>query len=94
MKQSEVIVKPLITEKSTIAQESGKYVFHVDPRANKVEVKQAVEQAFSVTVLDVNITKNRGKMKRFGPRMKKTPDIKKAVVTLKQGDRIQIIEGV
>ncbi|MCE2465354.1 MAG: 50S ribosomal protein L23 [Dehalococcoidia bacterium] len=94
MKLNEVIVKPLITEKSTIAQESGKYVFHIDPRANKVEVKQAVEHAFSVTVLDVNITKNRGKMKRFGPRMKKTPDIKKAVVTLKQGDRIQIIEGV
>ena len=67
MKQSEVIVKPLITEKSTIAQESGKYVFHIDPRANKVEVKQAVEQAFSVTVLDVNITKNRGQDEAVRP---------------------------
>ena len=94
MKLNDVIIKPMITEKSTIAQESGKYVFQVDYRANKVEVKQAIEQTFSVKVMDVNITKNRGKMKRFGPRLKRTPDIKKAVVTLRRGDRIQIIEGV
>ena len=94
MKQNEVIVKPLITEKSTIGQEEGKYVFQVDRRANKTEVKQAIEQTFNVKVTDVNITKNRGKMKRFGPRLKRTPDIKKAVVTLPRGSRIQIIEGV
>ncbi len=94
MKQNEVIVKPLITEKSTIGQEEGKYVFQVDRRANKTEVKQAIEQTFNVKVTDVNITKNRGKMKRFGPRLKRTPDIKKAVVTLQRGSRIQIIEGV
>ena len=90
----EVIVRPMITEKSTVLQESGKYVFQVAPSANKVEVKAAVELAFSVKVLDVNITKTRGKSKRYGPRIKKRPDIKKAVVTLKRGDRIQIIEGV
>ena len=90
----QVLVKPTITEKSTILQESGKYTFHVAPRANKVEVKQAVEQSFGVTVVNVNITKLHGKRKRYGPRVKKLPDMKKAVVTLKTGDRINLIEGL
>ena len=89
-----VLVKPTITEKSTLLQESGKYTFRVAPRANKVEIKQAVEQNFDVTVLDVNVTMLRGKRKRYGPRFKKQPDIKKAVVTLKSGDRINLIEGL
>lgn len=90
----QVLIKPTITEKSTILQESGKYTFQIAPKANKVEVKQAVEQNFNVTVLDVNITKLRGKMKRYGPRAVKQPDIKKAVVTLQPGDRINLIEGL
>ena len=89
-----VLIKPAITEKSTLLQESGKYTFHVAPRANKIEVKQAVEQNFNVTVLDVNITKLRGKRKRYGPRAVKQPDIKKAVVTLQPGDRINLVEGL
>ena len=89
-----VLVKPTITEKSTILQESGKYTFEIAPRANKVEVKEAVEKNFNVTVLDVNISRLRGKQKRYGPRMVKQPDVKKAVVTLKQGDRINLIEGL
>ena len=90
----QVLIKPTITEKSPLLQESGKYTFHIAPKANKVEVKQAVESNFNVTVLDVNITMLRGKMKRYGPRIKKQPDTKKAVVTLKQGDRINLIEGL
>ncbi len=90
----QVLVKPTITEKSTILQESGKYTFQVAPKANKVEVKQAVEKSFGVSVLDVNITKIHGKKKRYGPRSSKQPDVKKAVVTLAQGDRINIIEGL
>ena len=90
----EVLIQPMITEKSTFLQESGKYVFQVARKANKVEIKQAVQDAFGVIVIDVNTTKIRGKGKRFGPRIKKMPDIKKAVVTLRAGDRIQIIEGV
>ena len=90
----QVLVKPTITEKSTILQESGKYTFHVAPKANKVEVKQAVEQSFGVTVVNVNITKLHGKRKRYGPSVKKLPDVKKAVVTLKTGDRINLIEGL
>ena len=88
----QVLVKPTITEKSTLLQESGKYTFQVNEGANKVEVKEAVEKNFGVTVLDVNITNLHGKKKRYGPRVKQRPDIKKAVVTLKQGDRINLIE--
>ena len=94
MNPHEVIIQPMITEKSTLLQESGKYVFRVARKANKTEIKQALESTFGVKVLDVNITKIRGKSKRFGVRIKKMPDIKKAVVTLRQGDRIQIVEGV
>ena len=94
MKIHQVLIKPTITEKSTILQESGKYTFKVAPKANKVEVKEAVEKSFDVTVLDVNITKLHGKRKRYGPRFSKQPDIKKAVVTLAAGDRINLIEGL
>jgi large subunit ribosomal protein L23 len=89
-----VLIKPAITEKSTLLQESGKYTFHVSLKANKVEVKQAVQTRFGVKVLDVNITKLHGKLKRYGPKTKKRPDIKKAVVTLQSGDRINLIEGL
>ena len=90
----QVLLRPTITEKSTLLQESGKYTFQVAPKANKVEVKEAVEKNFGVTVMDVNITKLHGKVKRYGPRMSKQPDVKKAVVTLKPGDRINLIEGL
>ena len=90
----QVLLRPTITEKSTLLQESGKYTFQVALKANKVEVKEAVEKNFGVTVLDVNITMLHGKVKRFGPRMSRQPDVKKAVVTLKSGDRINLIEGL
>ena len=94
MNVHQVLVKPTITEKSTILQESGKYTFRVAPKANKVQVKEAVEKSFNVTVLDVNITKAHGKRKRYGSRISKKPDIKKAVVTLAEGDRIELVEGL
>ena len=90
----QVLVKPTITEKSTLLQESGRYTFQVAPKANKAQVKEAVEKIFNVTVLGVNITKLHGKRKRYGARVKKMPDIKKAVITLKPGDRISLIEGL
>ncbi len=90
----EVLVKPNITEKSTLLQESGRYTFQVALKANKAQVTEAVEKNFNVTVLGVNITKVHGKRKRYGPRIKKKPDIKKAVITLKPGDRINLIEGL
>ena len=94
MNINQVLIRPTITEKSTILQESGKYTFRVAPKANKVEVKAAVEKSFGVTVLDVNITMIHGKRKRYGPRQSKQPDIKKAVVTLQPGDRINLVEGL
>ncbi len=93
MHPMEVLVKPVVTEKSTLLQEKDKYVFEVTPRADKATVKQAVQMAYNVKVLDVNMLRVRGKMKRFGRKAKRTPDTKKAVVTLQPGDRIQIFEG-
>ena len=75
-------------------QEANKYLFQVALTANKNRIKEAIEKTFDVSVVDVNICWNRGKQKRLGPRMTRTPDIKKAIVTLKDGDRIQIIEAL
>ena len=93
MQVLEVLVRPVVTEKSTLLQEQDKYVFEVLPKANKIMVREAVERAYNVKVVAVNILKNHGKTKRYGPRRITTRDRKKAVVTLKSGDRIQIFEG-
>jgi large subunit ribosomal protein L23 len=90
----EVIKRPLVTEKNTITQAQGKYGFEVDSDANKVQVRQAVEKAFKVTVTGVNIMTVRGKERRVGRRMVPGNPWKKAVVTLKAGDKIQFFEGV
>lgn len=90
----QVLLKPTITEKSTLQQETGRYTFQVALDANKGLVKEAVEKNFNVTVVDVNITMLRGKKKRYGPKVKKMPDTKKAVVTLKAGERINLVEGL
>lgn len=90
----EVLRKPLITEKSTVLQSEGKYAFEVAGGANKDMIRQAVEKAFKVEVTAVNIMMVRGKMRRIGRRMVMTPDWKKAIVTLKPGDKIELFEGV
>ena len=89
----EVLRKPLITEKSTMLQEGNKYVFEVDPGANKIQIREAVERAFDVNVKGVNITWVRGKERRVGPRRIRSSDQKKAVVTLRHGQTIQVFEG-
>ena len=90
----EVLRRPMITEKSTIMQDGhNKYAFEVDSRANKVQVKTAVEQSFSVKVTEVNMLTVKGKRKRFGRRLVQRPSWKKAVVSLQAGDKIQIFEG-
>ncbi|MBI4220447.1 MAG: 50S ribosomal protein L23 [Chloroflexi bacterium] len=89
---SQVLKRPVVTEKSTILQEKGKYVFEVEDAATKTQIASAVEKAFNVSVVDVNVLTVRGKTKRFGIRRSRTPDWKKAVVTLKQGDQIQLFE--
>ncbi|MBI2873190.1 MAG: 50S ribosomal protein L23 [Chloroflexi bacterium] len=93
MRSLDVLLRPLVTEKSTALQEHGQYVFQVVPEANKTQVKEAVERAFSVHVVSVNVTKVPGEWRRIGLRKVFIPGLKKAVVTLRQGDTIQIFEG-
>lgn len=90
-----VIKRPLIlTEKgSLLREESSKYLFEVDQRANKIEIKRAVETLFKVGVLDVNTMIVRGKNRRMGRTWAKTRNWKKAVVTLKEGESIEFFEG-
>ncbi|MBI4334465.1 MAG: 50S ribosomal protein L23 [Chloroflexi bacterium] len=90
----EVLRRPLVTEKNTALQQHNKYVFEVAQDANKPLIKEAVEKAFKVSVTQVNVMNIRGKRRRFGGRMITTPPWKKAIVTLKEGDKIQVFEGV
>ena len=91
----EVIRKPLLTEKSTRLKEEGnQYLFRVAKTANKVEIKQAIEALFRVTVLEVRTLRVLGKLKRLGRFQGRRPDWKKAVATLKSGDSIDLYEGV
>jgi len=90
----EVLRRPLITEKGSMLQGQGKYLFEVDGKATKTQVKQAVEKAFSVSVVKVNIMIVPGKMRRMGRGLFKTSEWKKALVTLKPGDKIELFEGV
>ena len=90
MQLEQVIKRPLIfSEKGSILRETeNKYLFEVDPRANKIDIKNAVETLFDVTVLDVNTLIMRGKMKRMGRGRAKTRNWKKAIVTLDPEHRI------
>ncbi|GAQ24692.1 MULTISPECIES: 50S ribosomal protein L23 [Tepidanaerobacter] len=78
----DIIIKPLITEKTMDMQQQKKYTFVVDKRSNKTEIKNALESIFGVEVAKVNTVNMRGKMKRMGRFEGKRPDWKKAIVTL------------
>jgi large subunit ribosomal protein L23 len=90
----EVLRRPLITEKNTQLQTQNKYAFEVAKQANKILVKQAVEAAFKVKVAKVNVLTVPGKTRRVGRQIVLTPSWKKAFVTLQQGDKIELFEGV
>ena len=90
----EILRRPLITEKSTLLQEQDRYAFEVARGAAKQQIKEAVEAAFKVKVLKVNVMTVPGKMKRIGRRQVMTPSWKKAVVTLRPGQKIEFFEGV
>jgi large subunit ribosomal protein L23 len=94
MHATQVIKKPLITEKGTILQSKQDYIFEVDPNATKHEIKQAVEKIFKVKVLRVNVMNVPGKLKLISRRRVMTGAFKKAVVTLAAGDKIVYFEGV
>jgi large subunit ribosomal protein L23 len=86
-----VLKRPLFTEKNDRLKENyNKYAFEVDIKANKIEIRQAVEQIFGVTVVKVNTMRVHGKVKRRGRSEGRRPDWKKAIVTLKEGDTIPI----
>ena len=90
----EVLRRPLVTEKNTVLQAQGKYVFEVDMGANKHQIKQAVEKAFKVKVTAVNTMTVSGKRRRIRGRQVLTPPWEKAIVTLQPGDKIELFEGV
>ncbi len=94
MQLFEVLRRPLVTEKNTLLQNQDKYCFEISKDANKTQVKLAVEKAFKVSVTGVNIMTVRGKERRIGRKIVLGGSWKKAVVTLKAGDKIQIFEGV
>ena len=89
----QILRRPLITEKSTTLQAQGKYAFEVAGEANKPQIKQAVEKAFKVEVTAVNVMKVPGRRRRVGRRIVLTQPWKKAVVTLKPGDKIEFFES-
>jgi large subunit ribosomal protein L23 len=91
----EILKRPITTEKSNISAELGKYVFEVDRRANKKQIKEAVEKAFGVKVVAVNVMNMPPKRGRWGRRqVQRSGAWKKAIVTLAPGERISIFEGV
>lgn len=91
----DVVIRPIITESSMDLAAERKYAFKVDPRANKTEVKNAVEEIFDVDVAKVNIMNVNGKTKRLGRSVGRTSDYKKAIVTLTPDSKeIEIFQGL
>ncbi len=94
MSPTDVVQGPVITEKGTlVSEEANQVVFRVHPRANKVEIRQAVEQLFKVKVEKVSTARVLGKVRRVGRYLGRRADWKKAYVTLAEGSRIDFFEG-
>ena len=94
MNRFEIIKRPLDTEKlDRMRDRENKFAFEIDLKANKTEVKQAIEQLFKVKVLDVKTSIVRGKFRRIGRSEGQRSNWKKAIVTLKEGDAISLFEG-
>ncbi len=91
-----IILRPVITEKSTLMKEKNREIcFEVDPRANKIEIKEAAEQLFNVKIESVRVMKQRGKMRRVGRNQGRTKDWKKAYLKIKEGEKmIEYFEAV
>ena len=94
MNKFDVLIRPIITEKTTLLMQENKYTFQVPLNANKVEIRKAVESIFNVKVEKVATIRVLGKTKRIGRTMGKRSDYKKAIVTLKAGESIELFEGV
>jgi large subunit ribosomal protein L23 len=90
----DVIVAPVITEKATMASEYNKVMFKVRKDATKPQIKEAVEKLFDVKVKSVNTLNRQGKWKTFRNRLGRTSDVKRAIVTLEEGHRIDVTTGL
>lgn len=90
----DIIRKPIVTEKTVALMEQNKYTFVVDNRATKTEIKRAVEKIFNVKVVKVATMNMHGKLRTMGKTQGYRPDWKKAIVTLAEGNRIEILEGM
>jgi large subunit ribosomal protein L23 len=89
-----IIKRPMITEKGTLLAEQNQYLFEVEPKATKVQIAQAITQLFDVKVLSVNTTTRRAEVKRTGARNHAKPFMKKAMVTLAEGQSIDMFPTV
>ena len=94
MTAHDVILRPVLSEKALVSIEDSKYAFYVHPKANRTQIKEAIEDVFDVNVVKINISNLRGKEKSLGRYSGLRPKRKKAVVTLKEGQRIQELEGL
>ena len=89
----DILIRPIVSEKSYSLMDEGKYTCEVDPRANKTEIKIAVEQVFGVKVVSVNTINRKGKTRRTRFGMGKRKDVKRAIVTVAGGDAIDVFSG-
>jgi large subunit ribosomal protein L23 len=90
----DIIVSPVITEKATLASEQNQVIFRVAPHATKPQIKEAVEKLFDVKVKHVNTLVRKGKVRIFRGRRGMLSDVKKAIVTLEEGHRIDVTTGL
>ena len=94
MTSAQILIEPVLSEKSNILRETGKYVFKVHPEASKTQIKEAVKRLFNVKVLDCTVMNVYGKMKRVRYRAGRTSSWKKAIVKVAPGESIKVFEGV
>ena len=94
MNPYQVLLRPVITEKSSLMTKDSKYLFEVDRKATKLDVKRAIKVAFDVDVVSVNTINVKGKVKNYRGRPKKLSDTKRAIVKLKENQSIPIFDGV
>jgi len=92
MEKDKILIKPIITEKTTFLEKEGKYVFEVSPKANKTEIKKAIKEIYKVEPTKINIIKSKGKRIRYGRTTGRTKNWKKAIVTLKKGQKIELTQ--
>jgi large subunit ribosomal protein L23 len=91
----EIIVRPVVTERSTmLGEDKDAFTFIVAEDANKIEIRRAIEELFEVKVRSVNTMRYRGKLRRVGRSTGRRPGFKKAIVTLAEGERIDVYEGI